>query len=99
MDEYSSEQQFHKLPLLCEKSGTILLLLVGPTAGSPGRQSEEILVDLKFLKFSMDWIVRIFTGFNEGKVLLYAFQSAFRVKCILRHVIKARKSGMSCFSC
>ena len=46
----------------------------------------------------MDWIVRIFTEFNEGKVLLHAFQSAFRVKCILRHVIKARKSGTQCFS-
>ena len=50
VDEYSSEQQFHKSPLLCEKSGTMLLLLVGLTAGSPGRQSEEILVDLKILK-------------------------------------------------
>ena len=50
VDEYSSEQKFHKLPLLCEKSGAILLLLVGPTAGSPGRQSEEILVDLKIFK-------------------------------------------------
>ena len=28
VDEYSSEQQFHKSPLLCEKSGAILLILV-----------------------------------------------------------------------
>ena len=35
MDEYSSEQQFHKSPLLCEKSEAILLLLVDLTAVSP----------------------------------------------------------------
>ena len=47
----------------------------------------------------MDHIVRIFTESNESNVLLYAFQSAFRVKCIVRHVIKAhKKSGMPCFS-
>ena len=41
-----------RLPLLCEKSGAILLVLVGLTAawqaGSPaGRQSDEIREDLK----------------------------------------------------
>ena len=36
VDESSSEQQFHKsdtIPLLCEKSGAILLVLVDLTAG------------------------------------------------------------------
>ena len=38
-----------QLPLLCEKSGAILLELVNLMAASPaGRQSDEILVDLKF---------------------------------------------------
>ena len=36
MDESSAEQQFRKsdmIPLLCEESGAILLVLVGLTAG------------------------------------------------------------------
>ena len=60
-----------QLPLLCEKSGAILLVLVGLMADrQSGRQSDEILVDLKNLKFSTDHIVRIFTVFNKGTVLL-----------------------------
>ena len=47
-----------QLPLLCEKSGAIFLVLVGFMAG---RQSDETLVDLNILKFSTDHIVRIFT--------------------------------------
>ena len=40
-----------QLPLLCEKCGAILLVLVGLTADRlPGRQSDQILVDSKFLK-------------------------------------------------
>ena len=33
VDKPSSEQQFHKLDMLCEKSVPILLVLVGLTAG------------------------------------------------------------------
>ena len=48
----SSEPHFHKsdtIPLLCEKSGAILLVLVGLTAAwQAGRQSDEIREDLKF---------------------------------------------------
>ena len=33
VDEPSSEQQFHKLDMLCEKSVPILLVLMGLTAG------------------------------------------------------------------
>ena len=47
-----------RLPLLCEKSETILLVLVGLMAVW---QSDEILVYLKNFKFSTDHIVRIFT--------------------------------------
>ena len=35
VDEPSSQQQFHKLDMLCEKSGAILLVPVGLTAGWP----------------------------------------------------------------
>ena len=42
-----------RLPLLCEKSRAILLVLVGLTAGwQSGRQSDKILVDLKNFIFS-----------------------------------------------
>ena len=38
-------------PLLCEKSGAILLVLVGLMAGSlAGRQSDIILVDFKIFE-------------------------------------------------
>ena len=53
-----------QLPLLREKSGAILLVLVGLMAGrQSGRQSDEDL------KFSTDRISWIFTTFNEGTVL------------------------------
>ena len=40
-----------RFPLLCEKSGAILLVLVGLTAGrQAGRQSNEILVDFEIFK-------------------------------------------------
>ena len=56
VDESSLEQQFFKLDTMCEKSGAILLVLVGLMAGQQSsRQSGEILVciyidlDLKIL--------------------------------------------------
>ena len=55
-----------RLSLLCEKSGAILLVLVGLTGG---RQSDERLVDLKKFKFAADRTVRIFTEFNKGTLL------------------------------
>ena len=40
-----------QLPLLCEKSGAILLVLVGVTAGrQAGKQSDQILVGSKIFK-------------------------------------------------
>ena len=57
-----------QLPLLCEKSGTILLVVVDLMTDRPGgQQSDEILVDFKFFT---DRIVRIFTVFNEGTVIV-----------------------------
>ena len=61
-----------RLPLLCEKSGAILLALMGLIAGrqQAGRQSDKILIDLKFLKFSTYRIGWIFTAFSESTILL-----------------------------
>ena len=60
-----------QLPLLCEKSGTILPVLVSLTPGRlGGQQSHEILVDLESFKFSTDCIIRMFMVFNEGTLLL-----------------------------
>ena len=66
------EQQFRKLdviffvvlfPLLCEKSGAILLVLVGLTAGRhAGQQSDEILVDLKIFKS----LLIVLLGFSQS---------------------------------
>ena len=64
LHQNNSFVNWRRLPLLCENSGAILLVLVGITAG---RQSDEILIGLKF---SIDRIIRIFTAFNEGTVLL-----------------------------
>ena len=60
-----------QLPLLCEKSGAILLVLVSFTAGwQSGWQSDKILVDLKIFKILYGSYGRIFMAFNEGTVLL-----------------------------
>ena len=54
----SSFINWTRFPLLCEKSGAILLVLVGLTAGwQAGSQ----------MKF---WEILKFTEFNEGTVLL-----------------------------
>ena len=57
-----------QLPLLCEKSEAILLVLVGLTAGrQAGRQTKYCQVR-KFLKLSTDRTVGIFADFNKGTV-------------------------------
>ena len=58
-----------RFPSFCERSGAILPVLVGLTAG---RQADEILVDSKIqknLNFCADRIVRIFMVFNQGTLL------------------------------
>ena len=55
-----------RFPLLCEKSGAILLVLVGLTAGS---QTKFWKIS-KFSNLSTDRIVRFFTEFIKGTVLL-----------------------------
>ena len=58
-----------RLPLLCEKSGAILLVLVGLIAGRlTGWQA--VREDLKILKSFTDCIVTNFTVFYKGTVLL-----------------------------
>ena len=47
LQQNSSFVNWTQFPLLCEKSGAILLVLVGLTAG---QQSDEILVDFKIFK-------------------------------------------------
>ena len=56
-----------RFPLLCEKSGAILLVLVGLTAG---RQAGSQTKFSKFSNLSTERIVRFFMEFNEGIVLL-----------------------------
>ena len=59
-----------QLPLLCETSGAILLVLVH---GSYGKPSDKILVDLKF---STVHIIRIFMV-TKGMVLLQCISVSF----------------------
>ena len=55
-----------QLPLLCEKSGDMLLVLVGLIAGwQAGWQLDQLLNT----KFSTDCTVRIFMEFNKAMLL------------------------------
>ena len=55
--------------LVCEKSGAIYTPSASGSYGrQAGKQSDEILVDLKFSNISTDCIVRFFMKFNEGTV-------------------------------
>ena len=81
-----------QLPLLCEKSGAILLVLVGLTAG---QQLNEILVDFENLEFSIDRIIRIFTKIQCYYIVLpMHFSWLFQINYIVK---QARKSGTPCF--
>ena len=63
--KYSSFIKQMQFPLLCEKSGAILLVLVGLMAGQQASRQSN-----KDLKFFIDHIIRIFAEFNKGTVLL-----------------------------
>ena len=72
-----------RFPLLCEKSGAILLVLVGLTAGW---QSDEILVDFEIFKS----LLIVLLGFSRSLTKVQfcysvtnGFQSVFFVKSIL----------------
>jgi len=55
------------LPLLCEKSGVIALVLPGLMVGW---QADEIALNLKKLKLYTGWNIQVFAIFNKGTVLL-----------------------------
>ena len=69
LHQNNSSVNWTRLPLLCEKTGAIHLVLVGLTAvwQAGSRQSDEIVVDFEIFT---DRIVRIFAAFNKGTVLL-----------------------------
>lgn len=71
------------LPLLCEKSEAMLLVLVSLTAGW---WADEILIDWKILKLSTNCTVGIFTAFTKEYCyhsVTNAFQLVFQVRCIV----------------
>ena len=97
-----------RLPLLCEKFRAILLVLVDLLVGrQAGRQSDEILVDFEFLKFSIDRIVRIFMALTQRCSVIIVLPTPvamhyswlFWVKYIVRHIMEVGKSGTPCFLC
>ena len=88
-----------RLPLLCEKSGAILLVLVGLTVGRQAVRRNKGRFE-KFwnpLLIALLGILRRFTKVQCYCSVTKAFQSFFRVKHIVRRVVEARKSGMPCF--
>ena len=80
-----------RLPLLCEKFGAILLVLVDLTAGS----------QTKYLKIftTADQIVRIYIELMKGQCS-YSVTNAFQsVKFIVRRVLKEYKILMPWYCC
>lgn len=71
MDKYNNFINYMLLPLSCENSEAIFLVLVGLVACSlAGWQSDEILEDLNFITLSGNHIVSIFTIFNVSLSLI-----------------------------
>ena len=75
-----------RFPLLCEKSGAILLVLVGLTAG-------------KFSNLSTYRIVRFFMKVQCCYSVTNGFSRIFHEKYIVKHVMEARESWTPCFLC
>ena len=76
--------------MLYEKSGAILQVLMGLTAGwQSAKQSDKILVDLKIFKNSL-WIALLqsLTKAQYYYSVTNGFQSVFQVKHIVRRVIE-----------
>ena len=59
-----------RFPLLCEKSGAILLVLVGLTAGRPAVRRNSGRFRNFQIRLSTDRVVRFSMEFNKGTVLL-----------------------------
>ena len=77
--EHNSLVNRMQLLLLYEKSGAMLLVLVGLMAGRlAGRKLDDALVDLEILKFFTDHIIRISRCLSVVIVLLMHFGQFFR---------------------
>ena len=92
-----------RLPLLCEKSGAILLVLVGLMAAWQGGSLAVRRNKGRFEKFwnplliALLGILQRFTKVQCYCSVTNVFQSFFQVKHIVRRVVEARKSGTPCF--
>ena len=89
-----------RLPLLCEKSGAILLVLVGLAAAWQAGVKRNKGRFQKFwnpLLIALLGILRRFTKVQCYCSVTNVFQSFFWVKHIVRRVVEARKSGTPCF--
>ena len=82
-----------RFPLLCEKSGAMLLVLVGLTAGwQAARQNSG-----RFRNFQISLLI-VLLGFSRRYSFVIVFFSwFFREKYIVREVMEARESWMPCF--
>ena len=83
-----------QLPLLCENSNAILLVLLALMAGRPNTGG------LKKFKFSTNCTARIFSAFKHCyHSVTNVFTSVFQVRCIARLVVEVQKMGRHVFSC
>ena len=96
-----------RLPLLCEKSEAILLVLVGLTAAwQAGSLAGRQAVRQNKARFEKFWnllliallgILRRLRRYSVIVVLPMHSSRFFRVKHIVRRVVETRKSGTPCF--
>ena len=98
VDKSSSEQQFCKSDAI-----TFIVVkiwshtpsaIVGLTAGwqTVLQAIRQNTGRFENLKFSTDCIISIFTAFNKGTVLSYAFSQYSQVKLIVRCVLEEHKT-------
>ena len=88
-----------RFPLLCEKSGAILLVLLSLTAGRQAvRQNSG-----RFCNFQISLLI-VLLGFPQSLTnvqfcysVTKGFLSFFHEKYIVRQVMEARESWMPCF--
>ena len=96
LNQNNSFVNWMRLPLLCEISGAIHLVLVGLMAGSLAGRSNT--GGLKNLKFSTDRTVRIFIVFNEGTLLRnQCISVGFSGKAYCEASCEGTKNGTPCF--
>ena len=92
-----------RLPLLCEKSQAILLVLVGLTAAWQANRPAVRRNKRRFEQFCNPLLIALLGILQRfTKVQCYcsvtnAFQSFFRVKHIVRRVVEVQENGTPCF--